>query len=349
MQRRSFLKNAAVVPMAMSLGWIGAARAGSVPSEAGWRRYEMTTDVELPASEGPATLWLPVAQSAGGYQKSLGIDWNTSAPQASLMHDPVYNAGLLRLGWTTQPTRQVRLVQTVAVRDRGAEGVRAGLAEQQLYLQPTPDMPLDGIVRTTSERIVAGCVTPLEKVRAIYDWVVDNTFRDPNTPGCGMGHIRQMLETRSLGGKCADMSSLMVGLTRAAGIPAREVYGIRVDRSAQFPSLGASGDISKAQHCRAEVHLADRGWMPVDPADVRKVVLQDRLPLADPRVAALRERAFGNWEMNWVGYNTARDFSLPGSTQIAEFAMYPCSSTKAGQRDCLQPKQFRYAISARRV
>lgn len=349
MQRRSFLRNAAIAPMAMSLGGIAAARAGSVPSEAGWRRYEITTDIDMPASGGPATLWLPVAQSAGSYQKSLGIDWNSSAPQASLMRDPVYDAGLLRLDWAAQPTRQVRLVQTVAVRDRGAEGARASQDEQRLYLQPTPDMPLDGIVRSTSDRIVAGRVTPLEKVRAIYDWVVDNTFRDPNTPGCGSGHIRQMLETRSLGGKCADMSSLMVGLTRAAGIPAREVYGIRVDRSAQFPSLGAGGDISKAQHCRAEVYLADRGWMPVDPADVRKVVLQDGLKLADPRVAAFRERAFGNWEMNWVGYNTARDFRLPGSTQTAEFAMYPCSSTRAGQRDCLQPKQFRYAISARRV
>lgn len=86
------------------------------------------------------------------------------------------------------------------------------------------------------------------------------------------------------------MSSLMVGLTRAAGI--------RVGRSAQFPNLGAAGDIWRAQHCRAEVYLEDR-WMPVDPADMRKVVPQDRLPLHDPRVAAFRGRAFGAWEMNY--------------------------------------------------
>ena len=349
MLRRNLLKTAAAMPVAMGMARMGTARAATALPDAGWRRYEVITDVALPASEGPAELWLPVAQSAGGYQKSLAVEWTTDAAQAALVREPVYGAGLLHLAWTTQPARTVRLVQTVAVRDRGARGELASEAEQRLYLQPTPDMPVDGIVKATSDRIVAGRSQPIDKVRAIYDWVVDNTFRDPATPGCGQGHIRQMLESRSLGGKCADMSSLMVGLTRAAGIPAREVYGIRVDQSSQFASLGAAGDISRAQHCRAEVHLEGHGWMPVDPADVRKVVLQDRLPLHDPRVAAFRERAFGNWEMNWIGYNTARDFRLPGSRQTAEFAMYPCADTAAGRRDCLQPGQFRYAISSRRA
>ena len=36
--------------------------------------------------------------------------------------------------------------------------------------------------------------TPLAKARAIYDWIVDNTFRDPEVKGCGLGDIRGMLE-----------------------------------------------------------------------------------------------------------------------------------------------------------
>jgi transglutaminase-like putative cysteine protease len=87
---------------------------------------------------------------------------------------------------------------------------------------------LGGIVRRTAEQIVAGKQEPRERARAIYDWVVDNTFRDPATRGCGLGNIANMLETGYLGGKCADISSLMVGLCRAVGIPAREIYGVRV-------------------------------------------------------------------------------------------------------------------------
>jgi transglutaminase-like putative cysteine protease len=42
-------------------------------------------------------------------------------------------------------------------------------------------------------------------------------------------------------------------------LPARGVYGLRVaDSRFGYRSLGKSGDVSKAQHCRAEVWL-ERG------------------------------------------------------------------------------------------
>ena len=48
-----------------------------------------------------------------------------------------------------------------------------------------------------------------------------------------------MLESRNLGGKCADLNALYVGLARAAGLPARDVYGMRVAKSQKgYKSLG---------------------------------------------------------------------------------------------------------------
>jgi len=87
-----------------------------------------------------------------------------------------------------------------------------------------------------------------------------------------------MLENNVMGGKCADLNALFVALARAEGIPARDVYGIRVANSnLGYKSLGKAGDITKAQHCRAEFYAAGYGWIPVDPADVRKVILEDKL------------------------------------------------------------------------
>jgi transglutaminase-like putative cysteine protease len=162
-----------------------------------------------------------------------------------------------------------------------------------------------------AREIVGARTAPLDKARAIYDWIVDNTFRRSETRGCGLGDIAFMLETGDLGGKCADINSLFVGLSRAAGMPARDFFGVRVADSKVTKSLGKSGDITKAQHCRAEVYIRDKGWFPVDPADVRKVVLEENIPIDSDKVKALRERLFGNWEMNWVGFNYARDFTLP--------------------------------------
>ena len=86
-------------------------------------------------------------------------------------------------------------------------------------------------MKATAIDITKNAKTDVEKARAIYEWIVDNTFRTPKTRGCGVGDIRFMLESRDLGGKCADLNALYVGLARAAGLPARDVYGIRVAKS----------------------------------------------------------------------------------------------------------------------
>ena len=216
------------------------------------------------------------------------------------------------------------------------------------FLQPTKHMPLDGIVRKTALSIVkdAHAQSSLKKAHAIYDWVVENSYRDPAIRGCGRGDIKSMLESGNLGGKCADLNALFVGLARAAGVPARDHYGIRIDDSAAHKTLGKSGDISNAQHCRAEFYLAGLGWVPVDPADVRQLALDEELPVTHPRVVALREKLFGAWEMNWVAFNHARDITLARDSVINElsFFMYPQAEIAGHQRDSLEPAEFAYKI-----
>jgi transglutaminase-like putative cysteine protease len=198
---------------------------------------------------------------------------------------------------------------------------------------------------------VDGKKNDVDKARAIYEWIVENTFRDPKVRGCGVGDISSMLQTENLGGKCADLNGLYVGLARAAGLPAREVYGIRCAPSQEFKSLGRADDITGAQHCRAEVYLSDFGWVPVDPADVRKVILeenpQQQLSMEDRQVKKAHAKLFGAWEMNWVPYNYAHDVRLPNSNgpELA-FLMYPQAETSTGRKDCLDAKNFKYIIRA---
>ena len=65
-------------------------------------------------------------------------------------------------------------------------------------------MPTDGIVRQTALAATRGASTDIDKARALYDWVVQNAWREPQVRGCGEGDIKTMLETGNLGGKCAD-------------------------------------------------------------------------------------------------------------------------------------------------
>jgi transglutaminase-like putative cysteine protease len=186
---------------------------------------------------------------------------------------------------------------------------------------------------------------------------VANAHRDPKTRGCGTGDIKTMLETGNLGGKCADLNAVFVGLCRASGIPARDVYGLRLAPSAfGYKELGAnSASLKGAQHCRAEVFLASHGWVAMDPADVLKVMRQEtpdwikdrKHPVAAPVVAGL----FGGWEGNWVGWNNGHDITLPGSAGkgTLPFLMYPNGENSSGRFDELAPDNFRYTISAREL
>jgi len=222
------------------------------------------------------------------------------------------------------------------------------------FKKPSKLIKTDGIVADTARGITQGKKSDVDKARAIYAWIVDNTFRDPKVRGCGIGDISTMLETGYLGGKCADLNALYVGLARAAGLPARDVYGVRCAASSEFKSLGKADDITGAQHCRAEVYLTGYGWVPVDPADVRKVVLEENppelLPLDDSKVQRARAKLFGAWEMNWLPYNYSHDVKLPQSNgpEIG-FLMYPQGETANGRKDSLDPKNFSYTIKTKEL
>jgi hypothetical protein len=99
--------------------------------------------------------------------------------------------------------------------------------------------------------------------------------------------------------------------------------------------------------------LSGDGWVPVDPADVRKVVLEEspgNRPLDDEMVKKARARLFGSWEMNWMAYNFAHDVALPGSAGGAVgFLMYPQAETHEGRLDCLDPASFKYEIVSREI
>ncbi len=363
MLRREFLCGGAGLAAAAALPRGARAELPFTPRADAWRKFEVTTRVEIVKPATKAQAWLPLpAVAEPGWTQPLGNEWTTNAKSAVLIRDSKYGAQMLHVEWADSVRAPVaEVVSRIATRDRSVDlasrGAAAPLSDDQrkLYTASTELMPTDGIVKATADKIVGWAFSDVEKARRIYEWIVDNTFRDPKTRGCGIGDIASMLKTGDLGGKCADLNALYVGLARAVGLPARDVYGIRIAPSRfGYKSLGTSSEIvSKAQHCRAEVFLNGFGWTPVDPADVRKVVLEEppgQLAVDDPKVKAARKTLFGAWEMNWLAYNFAHDVELPGSSgPTIGFLMYPQAEVDGERLDSLDPDTFRYVIKAREI
>ena len=362
MKRRNFLLAAAAAPtLAQVPQWAIAQQLPFNPKPANWRTFELVTRVEIAKPAGETKIWVPLPSVDSDYQKTVTDSWTGNTSNARIVSDGKYGAMMLLAEFS--PNERMPWVEVTSrfqTRDRSLDfarrsGETLSPQERAFYTEATSLMPVDGIVRKTALEATKGAKTEMEKARALYEWIVDNTFRDPKTVGCGRGDVKVMLETRNLSGKCADLNALYVAMARSVGLPARDVYGIRVAKSQfGYRSLGAGTEnVTRAQHCRAEVFVNGSGWIPVDPADVRKVVLEEKpqvVTLADPVVPPVRSKLFGAWEMNWLGYNFAHDIALPGSRKAKiPFLMYPQGETSAGRLDSLDPDAFRYRITSREI
>jgi transglutaminase-like putative cysteine protease len=360
MNRRDVLK-AGVAAGALGLApRLASAQVAYTPMPKGWRTFALVARVEPMA--GATRAWIPLPTfEAADWQRAGTVAWTGNAKVAERVRDPKYGAEMLRVEWAAdQQSPMIEVTAQVQAQDRSVvpgqgSAPALGDAERKLNLAATELLPTDGLVKETAQDIVKGKKDDVARARALYEWVVDNTFRNPTTLGCGIGDITTMLKTGNLNGKCADLNALFVGLARSVGLPARDVYGIRVVPSQfGFKALGAgSENITKAQHCRAEVWLPGSGWTPVDPADVRKVVLEEppgNLAMGDAKVAAARKALFGSWEGNWVAFNAAHDVKLPGSKEPpVAFLMYPQAENKSGFLDSLDPDKFKYRITGREL
>ncbi len=100
-----------------------------------------------------------------------------------------------------------------------------------------------------------------QRARAIYKWVLDNTFYSstpfPDTTILDIGC-----------GTCIDQTRMFVNLCRLAGIPARECCGaLLLKNGAGFGEKTfemVSFAVSPFAHSWAECYIADLGWIPVE-------------------------------------------------------------------------------------
>ena len=292
------------------------------PSFAKERHGEVTVQVNLnaPADAKNVRLWIPYPVS-DEHQNIEDIRVKGNFSQSGVYREGENGSMALYAEWEGA-MRERTLTYTFKVKRK--EVIKKDFPKKELpfskeefsqYLKATSLGPTTGKVKELAEKITTGKKTNLAKARAIYDWIVNNMHRDPNIKGCGFGDVEKLLV--SMGGKCGDIHSVFVALTRSVGVPSREIFGIRIPK-------GKEGDMTKAQHCWAEFYMPGYGWVPVDPSDVRKAMLEKKTSsLKD--IKDLVEYFFGAIEENRIAYQTGRDLVLNPAQkgEKMNYFMYP--------------------------
>ncbi len=307
---------------------------------------EMNFDLSQQATGQEVKLWIPYPVSSR-YQDITDIKISGDFGQSAVYADKKYQNPILYAQWPAKAVkRHLKLTfkavrQEVIRRDFPANEPAWSPADYAMWLTPSSLGPIDGPVKTLADSIVTDKTTVLSKAKAIYNWTCDNMYRQPNTIGCGKGDVCALLKIP--GGKCTDIHSVFVALCRAAGVPAREIFGVRLGKK-------EVQDITKWQHCWAEFFLPGYGWVPVDPADVRKLMLKKNLKLDDPKTAELRNYFWGAWDAYRVKLAVGRDITLNPAQQggpINTFG-YPYAEVGGKALDFYDPTTFKYSFTTYR-
>ncbi|PVX41345.1 transglutaminase-like putative cysteine protease [Pasteurella langaaensis DSM 22999] len=336
--------------------------------------YEFTQhyDLQVPkGSSGETKLWVPLPFN-NDYQTVKSIEFVGNYKQAYITENNRYGASTLFATW--EPDAQKRDLEVkLVVETKDREPMKQGLLKDyqapgkieygidvQPYLKPTAHIKTDGIVKKYADQIVGNETNPLKKAQLIHQWIVNNMERDNSVLGCGDGDVEKILTTGVLKGKCTDINSVFVALARAANIPAREVFGIRLGQAVKMGEYsktafgGAKDKVANEnsdQHCRAEFYLAGFGWVPVDSADVAKYRLAENKAVDDKATQAVSQYLFGNWEANWMGFNHARDFTLfpaPELAPINNFG-YPYAEVGGDPLNSFDAKEFGYEFISKEL
>jgi transglutaminase-like putative cysteine protease len=241
------------------------------------RTFEFTYQVHVPANAQIVTsthLWIPLPQ-ADGYQDIQSLHIDSPVPY-SQGHDPVYGN---RFAMFTPTSKQIALGFDVTVRFTATRHEhKASLDDtatktaststqsvdpklMQRYLEPDKLVPLNGTIAQLAKEHTAGDITQLEKARHIYEYVVATMRYDKSGEGWGQGDA--VWACTSKRGNCTDFHSLLIGMMRSSGIPARFEIGF------PLPEGKTEGEIS-GYHCWAEFYLDGVGWIPVDASEAKK-------------------------------------------------------------------------------
>ena len=190
MRRREFVVTAAALAVFPKLSFAQQREFNPVQGEK-WRHFELVTRVEVAKPSGATKVWVPVPVVEEHWQRVEGNAWTGNAATTRMVHDPKYGAAMLYADWPAGQTAPViEVTSRFATRDRAVDLSKAAqvaplaAADKAFYTAPTEFQPTDGIVAQTARDITRGKRTDMEKAKAIYEWIVDNTERNPKTRGC---------------------------------------------------------------------------------------------------------------------------------------------------------------------
>ena len=242
---------------------VGARRAQSGP-----RLYDITESLEVvnrgPGQPSKQNIWVALISDVEPYQKVLST---TISPAGYTIITDEYGNRYAEFNLDDMPPgASVPIEIRYQVRVEDIEYDLGDCSGDLPDFFTQPDLHVESKnpqIVALAEELSADKANACEKVRAFYDYVGDNLIYTYN--GADWGAQAALGE---MGADCTEYASLMMALTRAAGIPARYLEGLNYIND-------ETTALARQEHAWLEVYLPGAGWTAMDPTLGRTGLTRD--------------------------------------------------------------------------
>ncbi|MGM0944534.1 MAG: transglutaminase-like domain-containing protein [Bacteroidota bacterium] len=262
--------------------------------------FEFYYNASIPTLDGPAKMWVPLAES-DEFQEVKIESISVPGKQQNL-EEQIYNNTLLYMELGPEDSgKELEIVYSVKRKEKGP--YEASAPDPNVYLASNILMPKGGRFEEIAKEALGEKINEshLIQARALYDYIIDN-MRYMKFGDFGKGDSNYACDSKT--GNCTEFHSFFISLARSVGIPAKFSIG------ASIPSDRNEGGID-GYHCWAEFY-ADGKWWPVDISEANKYT-------------ALATYYFGRHPANRIELSRGRDLQVsPGpAAGPINFIAYP--------------------------
>jgi transglutaminase-like putative cysteine protease len=262
--------------------------------------FEFYYSVQIPELNGPAKMWIPIAES-DDFQMVTIISIDLPGTHQNL-DDKVHDNTIAYLELGPEDSgKSVEIIYAVNRKEKGP--YEAALPNPDVFLGSNILMPKGGRFEEIAKEALGPKIreSHLIQARTLYDYIIDN-MRYMKFGDFGRGDSNYACDSKT--GNCSEFHSFFISLARSVDIPARFAIG------ASIPSDRNEGGID-GYHCWAEFY-ADGKWWPVDISEANKYT-------------ALATYYFGRHPANRIELSRGRDLQVSPSpaTGPINFLAYP--------------------------
>jgi len=238
-------------------------------SNLGSNEYEITQQINLvnhgPGSPSKYNLWVALVRDVYPYQEVL--ERNISPGGYQLFTDE-YGNHVAEFDFSEMPPESKIEVQiTYRVKINRLESNLDNCSGDLPDFFTDPELHIESqnpqIVQLSAQ-LSKGKSNSCEQVRAFYDYTGEELVYSYNG-----GNWGAQAALGEMGADCTEYASLMIALSRAAGIPARYIEGLSSTPEGKEA-------LARQEHAWLEVYLPGIGWTPMDPTLGRSSITRDQ-------------------------------------------------------------------------